>query len=190
MFLTIARGAAVLPVASIGGAAQTATTQTLRPSGTLLPSGRFDSQTRNRVERLEQRGALRIVALRQRILSFAEARMGQTIGRGECTDLVDAALADARAVPQRNYVWGSPVQLQNAAPGDIIQFFNTSFTSPDGRSQWGTSTQHTAIIAAVNGSRVTLIEQNVNNNRSVLSNSYDLSWSHTGTFIIYQAARA
>jgi hypothetical protein len=125
--------------------------------------------------------------VRARVRSFAESKVGQRVGAGECSDLAEAALAYARAKPGRNYVWGSgPVALHYALPGHIVQFRRTRFTSPDGRS-WGTSSQHTAIIAAVHGNgRVTLIEQNVNGARTVMKQDYDLSWPHTGSFVIYQ----
>src|SRR5262249_35410495 len=61
----------------------------------------------------EQRTAERFaVLLPGRIVNFADAMKGKRIGpRGECTDLVKAALDDAGAKPgdftdPKNYIWG------------------------------------------------------------------------------------
>jgi len=130
----------------------------------------------------------------RRVAEVAKNSVGQSFGRGECTDFVDAVLARLHGKPGRNYVWG----LGSSTPsvGLIVQFFGTRFTSPDGHSWWGTSTQHTAIIVGSevqNGrptSRLTLAEQNVNGVRSVRLNTYDLSWPHTGQFHYYIPLKA
>src|SRR5262245_9789491 len=119
-----------------------------------------------------------------RVKDFALANIGRSFGRGECTDFVDAALAAAKAKPGRNYVWGAgPVDLKNAVPGQVIQFWDARFKSPDGNSWWAAS-KHSAIITGVKGPRLTLVEQNVNGVRSTAKKDYDLSWPHTGRFLI------
>src|SRR5690349_5928878 len=108
------------------------------------------------------------------VAAIASQCVGQSFGRGECTDFVAAVLARAGGKPGNNYVWGEPItSLSSAGLGSIVQFFATRFTSPDGRSWWGTSTQHTAIVVAHeirNGrptAKLTLAELNVNGVRSV-----------------------
>src|SRR5262249_33553441 len=131
------------------------------------------------------------------IVHFAEARLGKCVDRnlqtrsgpcptlpdkqvgdGECTDLVRAALAAEHATPPTFspnwYTWGLHLGVrQSMMPyqkGDIIQFWNYSTKSPDGRSWWSTS-HHTAIIVSsirwrfIN--RITVIEQNNNGVRAV-----------------------
>jgi hypothetical protein len=115
------------------------------------------------------------------------------IGDGECTHLVEAALAAAGAKPGNfsvsPYDWGADVTSGNWQRGDILQLEATRFTSPDGNSWWGTSGHHSAIIVAVRGKVVTLVEQNVNNIRRVAQKDYDLSWPHTGRFVVYRAEK-
>lgn len=119
---------------------------------------------------------------------YALARMaeGVTVGRGECTDLVDAALAYARKRPGRNYVWGTPVSQADMKAGDIIQFWDVHFTSPNG-STWGTAPggHHTAIVRTVDGTKVLLVHQN-DGVRRITLRRIDLAWSHTGKYNIYR----
>jgi hypothetical protein len=92
----------------------------------------------------------------QRVIVQAYAFLGEKIGRGECTDYVDLVLKTAFAKPGNNYVWGT--EVTTIAPGDIIQFWNTKFTGPNG-AVWQTNDKHTAVVVGISGSRVTLIHQ-------------------------------
>ena len=125
------------------------------------------------------------------IAKFAEGKLGQQISRGECTDLVDAALAYVKAKPGNNYVWGQVATTPRR--GNIIQFWDTKFSWKDangGSGTWGTAPggHHTAIVKSANGTQVTLIHQN-DGQRVVTTRAIDLAWSHTGTYIIYAAVR-
>jgi hypothetical protein len=119
-----------------------------------------------------------------RVVMTAPAFLGQKIGRGECTDYVDLVLKHAVAQPGKNYVWGTPTggQIQQ---GDIIQFWKTQFTGPNGAT-WGTSDKHTAIVIGVSGTRVTLIHQNFPFGSGVTQGDFDLGWPHTGTYQVYR----
>jgi hypothetical protein len=119
----------------------------------------------------------------QRIMVQAYAFLGQKIGRGECTDYVDLVLKTAFARPGSNYVWGN--EVTTVAPGDIIQFWNTKFTGPNGAA-WGTNDKHTAVVVGVSGPKVTLIHQNFPYGSPVTKGEYDLSWPHTGTYKVYR----
>jgi hypothetical protein len=168
---TLALSAAALPAAALLGGVKQANAW---PSNVL-------SGALSRV----QKQTSEILQVCERVKNFALTNIGRSFGRGECTDLVDAALAAAKAKPGVNYVWGAgPVALQDAVPGQIIQFWNARFKSPDGNSWWAAS-KHSAIIVAVKGPRLTLVEQNVNGVRSTVKKEYDLSWPHEGRFIIY-----
>jgi hypothetical protein len=117
------------------------------------------------------------------------------VGDGECTHFVQAALKAAGANPPvfnpRPYDWGREISLAEAQRGDIVQLEAAHFAQPGGGGNWGTGTgpedKHSAIIAARNGSTITLIEQNTNNLRAVKRHTYDFSWPHTGRVIVYRA---
>jgi hypothetical protein len=118
------------------------------------------------------------------------------VGPGECTQLPQAALAALGALPpvfrgamppnmlRYEYVWGTPVNPPYQ-PGDIIQFWFYSTTSPSG-AKWWTSRGHTAIIAQAHpGGMLNLLEQN-NGVRAVTARWLDLDWPHTGWYFVYR----
>jgi hypothetical protein len=152
----------------------------------------------------------------QEVVGFAEAHLGQKVGSGECTDLVDAAYAAAGAEsesqlgptgPTANYVWGTLVgtvttanhSLAGILPGDVIQFSDVTLvhttTYPNG--SWYTTTKtaehHTAIVESISGSTINVLEQNVGDANTPDSvrytdqrGTYDLNDLQTGTMWIYQ----
>jgi hypothetical protein len=118
-------------------------------------------------------------SMADRIVSFAAQRRSQSVGGGQCFDLVDRAVrsADAKSAaeygeisPDADYVWGTPVSLADLRPGDIIQFRNYEFTrtvvtetSSETRTDEtaGDRPHHTAIVERVgSGGEVTVLEQN------------------------------
>jgi hypothetical protein len=101
--------------------------------------------------------------------------MGQRVGSGECFDLADRALRAAGArsasdfgpvTADADYRWGSPIAIENVAPGDIIQFRNYAFAKRTETSEgWQEERQerphHTAIVLSNDGhGAVTVMEQN------------------------------
>lgn len=95
----------------------------------------------------------------------------QQVGRGECADLATEAL---RAVGARNsfpadhgnYVWGTPVPLAFAEPGDILQFRSHRMvirnTDGSGRTEQRGHPRHTAIVLRNPGNGILEIaEQNM-----------------------------
>ena len=88
-----------------------------------------------------------------RIVAFASSRLGETVGDGECTDLVAAALRDSGAAGDRGRPSGAPVEsLEHLAPGDILVFEGAEFRGRmrDGRGmrRWRLSFEdHVAIVA-------------------------------------------
>jgi hypothetical protein len=152
----------------------------------------------------------------QGVLAFAQSHIGQEVGNGQCTDLVDAAYAAAGAEsesklgptgPDADYVWGTPVDtvttanhsLAGVLPGDVIQFRDVTLvhttTYPDG--SWYTTTKtadhHTAIVESVSGSTINVLEQNVGSANTpdsvrytVQRGTYDLDDLQSGTMWIYQ----
>jgi len=131
------------------------------------------------------------------VVKYALSKKGQRIGPlGECTDLVNAALAAAGAkqiviekatpaqlklgYPEEIYVWGERVvglkgTKKSYKPGDILQFENCKFVKPD-KTAWWTMGHHTAIVKSANGSEVTLIHQNAPKGGPVTELTIDLSW--------------
>jgi hypothetical protein len=123
-------------------------------------------------------------SLGDKIVAFARAQLGRQVGDGECYDLADLALlhAGAKSAPaygeitgDADYVWGQPVALRDAQPGDIVQFHNFSLKttitgtvmSPYGgygtSQRWETDERehHTSIVERNLGGTLILLEQNV-----------------------------
>ncbi|MFO0964999.1 MAG: hypothetical protein U0793_05335 [Gemmataceae bacterium] len=79
--------------------------------------------------------------LNAKVLQYAESRLGQLVGRGECWDLANEALAAAGAKqPGRDgfaaYTFGAEIPLSSIRPGDILQFENVSFKHTDPSGSW------------------------------------------------------
>ena len=116
----------------------------------------------------------------EKIVSFPRHCVHQRVGDGECFTLADTALRNAGAygaghygtvVPDADYVWGTPVNLSNVRPGDVVQFRNyrvdreSETHNRDGSVTTETEFQerphHTAIVERVDGNgAVTVLEQN------------------------------
>jgi hypothetical protein len=121
----------------------------------------------------------------QKVVIWARGRQGHKVGSGECWDLADAALRKAGAKSSDDlgpsgkdvdYVWGDPVQLKDALPGDILQFRDFTITTEtvteaefiDGSATTRTRTEtknrghHTAIVDQVQGpATFQILEQHV-----------------------------
>jgi hypothetical protein len=132
------------------------------------------------------------------VRAYADSKLGQTVGGGECTDLVDEALRVAGAKPGLNYVWGTeipaPPQWGTWQNGDIIQFWDAQFkwTENGGTYTWGVGPtgRHTAIIwnAEFTNSRpwdAWLIHQN-DGVRQVTQRQVYLHDLVSGRFIVYR----
>jgi hypothetical protein len=116
-----------------------------------------------------------------RIVSYAHDLVRRRVGNGQCFTLVDRALRGAGAAsaaaygpigPDDDYVWGSPVDLADLQPGDVVQFRDYAcecvFGTVDQQGRYtydGTETEprphHSAIVHSIQGGgAVTVIEQN------------------------------
>jgi hypothetical protein len=124
----------------------------------------------------------RLPVLNARVLAFAQRSKGVKVGNGECWTLGYEALKAARAhLPgEDGYssdVFGKGVALDRVIPGDILQFEEIRFYRKNRDGSWYELSfpHHTAIVAAVNGKKITLLHQNVNNDKRVQSGVIDLA---------------
>jgi hypothetical protein len=106
------------------------------------------------------------------------------VGDGECTTLVQQALRESGArtadafgatTPDGDYVWGTPVQLADARPGDVLQFRNyrvvrhiitaqrlaDGVVSPMQSEDYQERDHHSAIVEQNFGGTLSVLEQNV-----------------------------
>src|SRR5262245_8213328 len=111
------------------------------------------------------------LTINQKITTFAQGKLGQQVGAGECWDLAEEALKQSGAQtstdlsssgsvgPDDDYVWGDSIDMKDIKPGDVIQFRDYIVTTetktevefPDGTYRWNTESRqakrphHTAI---------------------------------------------
>jgi hypothetical protein len=119
--------------------------------------------------------------INQQVVAWAQGKMGQKVGAGECWDLADQALRASGAVSSTttgkddDYVWGDKVIPAGALPGDIVQFrdyevtirtdTDITFDDGSGSSKWKEETlerpHHTAIVESSSRAGLVVLEQNV-----------------------------
>lgn len=117
--------------------------------------------------------------LSKKVYEYANNKLGQKVGSGECFDLADFALRSIDAKTAKDYgkitdnadyVWGELINFMKAVSGDIIQFRNYKATitvNEDGytpyKSQYTfTRPHHTAVVSRIKGNGVILVlEQNI-----------------------------
>jgi len=116
--------------------------------------------------------------LGEHLSNFARNHVMQRVGRGECADLITAALRDAGAPTpahiHHQIIWGISVPLAFVEPGDVLQFtsFRVVIRNVDGRTarEIRGYPAHTAMVLENRGHGVLLIaEQNMTYAGSALS---------------------
>jgi hypothetical protein len=131
-------------------------------------------------------------SLNQKVLAYAQGMVGKPDGNGECWTLVDDALrsAGANTSGDVNFVFGQPIATSSVIPGDVIQFTSAKFvhTNPGGGSSWFTLgyPNHTAIVSSVQGGQITLLNQNINGNRTVQYTTINLGGLQSGSMQAYR----
>lgn len=123
-----------------------------------------------------------------KVLNYAQQRLGQQVGRGECWDLAKYALESAGAkVPGQDlgvYEYGRRLNNGEAIrPGDVMQFEGVRFQTSNSYQNYP---HHTAIVEQVQGTRIHLLHQNVNGVRTVQRGVIDLSTKTAGTIATYR----
>lgn len=125
-------------------------------------------------------------ALNRKVLEFAYNHLGQQVAGGQCWALGAEALDYAGAAPPRGVVFGKEVPLKDALPGDILEFSNAVVVNPDG-SRWTFGTPfHTAIVNSREGTRMTILQQNVNGLLKVEQTTIDLANLKSGSVTAYR----
>jgi hypothetical protein len=106
-----------------------------------------------------------VPALNAKVLAYAVNHRGRKIGDGICHTLVNQALVSAGARPMMGHasngdeIYGRTVpRLSEVLPGDILELRNAVFSNY--KMHW-----HVAIVARVAGSKVTIMEQNWDNDK-------------------------
>lgn len=120
------------------------------------------------------------------ILRFAQGKVGQQVGDGECWTLADQALRATGAKPAEGYTFGKVVSSRDVRPGDIVQFTSARFETANSWSEMG-APNHTAIVETKNGNVIGLLQQNTNGNRTVSRQELDLSTKVRGTVQFFRA---
>lgn len=135
-------------------------------------------------------GANFVQDLNDAIVSFAMANKGIQVGDGQCWTLVDQALKAAGADTSGDaaYIWGNPIGLDAIVPGDVLQFENVHFegATPGGGWYFQDFPHHSAIVYSVNGSNITLLNQNVNGDMTVQFTTINLADWQSGTISAYE----
>ena len=125
-----------------------------------------------------------------KVVQFAQSKVGQKVGNGECWTLVRDALvyAKAKEIPGQNgidvYDFGTPVKLTAIKSGDVLQFWNVKFVAPNG--SWSSATQHTVIVSSVKGTEISVYEQNSPRGGPVRANVYNLAHLKEGRIDAYR----
>jgi cell wall-associated NlpC family hydrolase len=131
--------------------------------------------------------------INRKVVQFARAYIGQQVGNGECWTLADRALQAAgahrpgtRGYP--TYVFGKQISRPALQPGDIIQFEGVRFKHYRPNGSWSSNEfpHHTAVVAGVRGTRITLLHQNVSGKRTVQTGVIDMADFRRGTLRYYR----
>jgi len=121
---------------------------------------------------------------------YVKSVTGKQVGHGECWDLAKEALNYAGAKWDGAYGFGKKLTYgkDKLLPGDIVQFTGVTMEHKQGNSlsRWKMP-KHTAVVYEVKSeTEITLAEQNFNNIRRVMLNSYNLNDVKQGTLSFYR----
>ncbi|KAI5962719.1 hypothetical protein KGF57_001453 [Candida theae] len=141
------------------------------------------------------------------VASWCEHHKGQQVGSGECWDLAKFALEKGcgkHAFVSQYYTHGYPIlQIKNSGAGiefinsqqqldvirrgDILQFKACTFFNPiTGVTQTVGAPDHTSVVVENDGSKLKVVEQNVNNIRRVVEGEYILKNLTAGEVYVYR----
>jgi hypothetical protein len=123
--------------------------------------------------------------LNAKVLEFAVKNIGKQVGNGQCWTLGAEALAYAGGEPPHGYVFGDAIPLSQALPGDILQFYKAHFA---GLGYWMIlgAPNHTAILQSVDGTTITMLNQNVNYDLRVQTSVINMADFVSGSLTVYR----
>lgn len=141
------------------------------------------------------------------VASWAEHKMGQQVGRGECWDLAQQALLKGcgkHAFVSTYTHHGYPVlhvegsgsnisvisQADEIRRGDVLQFYSAKFVSKTGATASVGAPDHTSVVLENQGDKLVVAEQNVNGVRSVCRGEYVVRDLVLGKLVAYRAVPA
>ena len=123
--------------------------------------------------------------INKKIVAYAASQIGKQVGNGECWTLGAEALKYAGAQPPREYVFGDEVKLDQAKPGDILQFTSVRLENERMYVLLGTP-NHTAVVYSHTGTRFFILHQNFGN-RNVSLLDIDFAQMKQGEVKVYRA---
>lgn len=148
------------------------------------PTGTSSSDQTNKSDS-GTRAPANVPELNRKVLEFAANHLGQQVGNGECWTLAAEALKYANAQPARGYTFGREMGAsETAVPGDIMQFSSCRFQGSNFTAIMGLP-DHTAIVYAVDGNKITFIHQNFGS-RMVTLLSLDMTTRTSGSYTDYR----
>jgi hypothetical protein len=155
----------------------------VRPgNGPTAPDSSNDGESQTTSDSIATAGS----ALDAKIVEFAQNHIDQQVGNGECWTLAAEALKYADAEPPQLYVFGREVPTPEVRPGHILQFESARFEG-DGYFLVLGAPNHTAIVTAVRGAKLTILHQNVNGSRVVQTGELNVDELVSGRMIVYAA---
>jgi hypothetical protein len=141
------------------------------------------------VEKLGARSvdAASIPALNAKLLAYAKSKVGQKVGDGECTTLVNTgyqtvgARRDPPFGPNVDYIWGTEIRDRTKVlPGDVIQFRDAVFQTR--KKKGNTITvytfrlpHHTAIVSEARNAGAAFVVLNQNSSDATMGSARDLT---------------
>jgi hypothetical protein len=128
--------------------------------------------------------------LNKKVIVYVQSVIGKQVGTGECWDLAHEALNFAGARWDGAYSFGKKLTYGKVKlfPGDIVQFTGVMMENKVGNSvlRWKMP-KHTAVVYEVRSEmEIILAEQNFNNIRRVMLNSYNLNDVKKGELSFYR----
>lgn len=128
--------------------------------------------------------------LNKKVIVYVQSVIGKQVGTGECWDLAHEALNFAGARWDGAYGFGKRLTYgkEKLFPGDIVQFTGVMMENKVGNSvlRWKMP-KHTAVVYEVRSEmEIILAEQNFNNIRRVMLNSYNLNDVKKGELSFYR----
>jgi hypothetical protein len=139
-----------------------------------------------------------MASLGEKVVFLVRTQMRKKVERGEGWDLARWALRRARAKTPpddfggERYVWGDPVALMDARPGDILQFDGAAWQcDAQGWAYKGSIPRHTAVVEEVDGVNFTLLHQNFDAKKVVRRDRIPIAGDGllSGTITAYRPAR-